>query len=94
MFSAIQEDELITFIIGCFVLLYIIVKRESLRSIPSSGTLVFAYCILLAGWLFTLLETFFLFGLMNSLEHFCYMFSVIVQASWCHGYFYPRGRRP
>ena len=88
MFSIIQEDELITLIIASFSLLFIIVKWSQLKIIPSSGTLIFAYGVLFAGWIFTILESFFLGSIMNILEHFCYMFSTVILAFWCRRYFY------
>jgi len=87
MFSIIQEDELITLIIGSFVLLFIIMKRSNLKIIPFSGVLIFAYYLVFCGWILTILESFFFEKTLNILEHFCYMASIGTLTFWCYQFF-------
>ena len=93
MFSVIQENELITLIVACFVLIFIIVKRAELKSIPFSGILLLAYGVVFAGWTITVLESFFFPTAMNILEHICYAMSSAILALWCYKFFCSPGAR-
>ncbi|HQP10966.1 MAG TPA: hypothetical protein PKV41_06250 [Candidatus Omnitrophota bacterium] len=88
MFSVIQEDELITLIVACFVFLFILLKREDLKGIPYGGILILSYILLFLGWTVTVLEGFFLEKAMNALEHFFYMANIGVLMFWCYKFFY------
>ena len=93
MFSLIQEDELITLVLSCFVFFFIFIKRSSLKNIPFSRTLILSYTILFLGWIATILEGFFLSKSMNELEHFCYTANVGLLTFWCYQFFYLNGNK-
>jgi hypothetical protein len=93
MFSIVQEDELITLIVACFVLLFIFLKRSELKNIPHFRILAVSYGILFMGWTVTILEGFFLEKAMNVLEHFCYMANIAVLTFWCYKFFYPKRKK-
>jgi hypothetical protein len=79
----IQENELIHLLLGLGILAFIFANRLRLKRIPASGILLAAYCVLLAGWILTVLEGFFLGGVLNLLEHACYAISSVLIFIWC-----------
>ncbi|MCJ7499416.1 hypothetical protein MUP29_04105 [bacterium] len=79
----IQQNELITFLVGFGVALFVWLNRRRIAQIPGSTWLLFSYSALLAGWTITIIEGFVLPDLMNALEHLCYMASSVAAAGWC-----------
>ena len=79
----IQQNEMITFLVGMGVALFIWLNRRRIVQIPGSTWLLLSYSALLAGWTITLVEGFVLPDLMNALEHTCYMASSVAAAGWC-----------
>ena len=79
----IQQNELITFLVGVGVMLFIVINRRRIVQIPGATWLLLSYSALFAGWVFTLVEGFILPGLMNTVEHACYMVSSLAAAVWC-----------
>jgi len=81
--SMIQQNELITFLVGTGVALFIIINRHRITRIPGSTWLLLSYFALLAGWALTIVEGFVLTDVINAIEHACYMASSIAAAVWC-----------
>ena len=79
----VQQNELITFLVGFGVALFIWLNRRRIVQIPGSTWLLLSYSALFAGWTITLVEGFVLPDLMNALEHMCYMASSVAAAGWC-----------
>jgi hypothetical protein len=79
----IQQNEMITFLVGSGVSLFIWFNRRRVVQIPGSTWLLLSYATLFAGWTITLVEGFVLPDLMNALEHMCYMASSVAAAGWC-----------
>lgn len=79
----VAQNELITFLVGTGVALFVRLNRSRVSQIPGSTWLLLSYSALLAGWTLTLIEGFFLPDLMNALEHGCYMASSVAAAAWC-----------
>jgi hypothetical protein len=79
----IQQNEMITFLVGFGVALFIWLNRRRIVQIPGSTWLFLSYSALFAGWTITLVEGFVLPDLMNALEHICYMASSVAAAGWC-----------
>lgn len=79
----IQQNEMITFLVGSGVALFIWLNRRRIVQIPGSTWLLLSYSTLFAGWTITLVEGFVLPDLMNTLEHMCYMASSMAAAGWC-----------
>ena len=78
-----QQNELITFLIGAGTAAFIWLNRRRIAQIPGSNWLLLSYSALFAGWTITLVEGFVLPDLMNALEHMCYMASSVAAAGWC-----------
>ena len=79
----IQENEIVMLILGLGVLIFIHIHRSQLKRIPSIKTLTLGFHMLLAGWALTVMESFFLEGLLNYLEHICYTIGTFLVAVWC-----------
>ena len=79
----IQQNEVLTLLVGMGVAFFIWFNRHRIIQIPGSSWLLFSFSALLTGWTITLVEGFVLPDLMNALEHICYMASSIAAAVWC-----------
>ena len=79
----IHEDEIIMLSLGIAVFFFAMFNKTHLERIPGWRLLLFAYCVLLAGWAMTVFEGFFWPDVLNALEHLCYAGSTLVLAIWC-----------
>jgi len=79
----VQENELLTFLVGIGVALFVFINRRRIRQIPGSPWLFLSYSFLFAGWVLTVAEGFVLEEVFNLLEHACYMVSSVTAALWC-----------
>lgn len=79
----IYVDEVIMFILGLGVLIFVVLNYFHLKRIPSFLVLLAGFCLLVVGWALTVLEGFFWYSSLNFLEHLCYAVSGIVVAIWC-----------
>ena len=79
----INQNELITFLVGAGVALFVWLNRRRIAQIPGSTWLLISYSTMLTGWTLTIIEGFILPDLMNALEHVCYMASSLAAAGWC-----------
>jgi len=78
----IQQNELITFLVGLGVAIFIWLNRRRIVQIPGSSWLLLSYSALFMGWTLTLVEGFVLPDLINAIEHACYMASSVAAAVW------------
>jgi hypothetical protein len=79
----IRENEIIMLLLGIGVLIFILGNRSSIQRVPGWKILVAGFFVQLFGWLLTVLEGFFLKGILNYLEHICYAVSALLVAFWC-----------
>jgi len=79
----IDNSEAIVFLMGIGVMIFITVNYPQLKRLPSAKILIAAFCALLLGWLFTILEGFFWKEALNFIEHLNYAVSSILLAFWC-----------
>jgi len=79
----IQENEVVTFLLGTGVLIFILASRSQLRRLPASRLHIAAFLTLLAGWGLTIVEGFFWRDFFNVVEHLCYAISSVLLAAWC-----------
>ena len=78
-----HENEIVMIILGLGTLIFIFSNHLKFKPLPSSAILLNSFFVLFAGWLFTVLEGFFLNEVLNFLEHLCYAISSILVAIWC-----------
>ena len=79
----IQENEIITLLLGIGVMIFILANNRKVKRIPVAIILIAGFYVLLAGWVLTILEGLFWKDLLNVLEHICYTSSSILMAVWC-----------
>ena len=79
----VQQNEIIMLLLGVGVTIFILENRQKLRLVPASRVLISGFCMILAGWILTVLEGFFWRDFLNFLEHFCYAGSSLLMAIWC-----------
>jgi hypothetical protein len=63
------DNEVIMLILGTGVLYYVLFNRYQIRRIPAWKWLAGSFLLMLTGWLFTVLEGFFLSYAFNLMEH-------------------------
>jgi len=78
-----QENEVVMFILGIAVFVFMVLNRNHFIRIHSWKTLKWGYFILLAGWFFTILEGLILEFYLDVLEHLCYLISALMVVIWC-----------
>ena len=78
----IQENEIIMLLLGIGVLIFILGNRLKLKRLPSSSIFITGFCVLLLGWIMTVLESYFWKELLNFFEHICYAASSVLVATW------------
>ncbi len=86
----IQDNEVVMLLMAIGVLIFILVNRRLIMRIEAAGVLVAAFCVLLAAYVLTVLEGFFLGDLLNFLEHLCYAASSVLIALWAMKVFKPK----
>ncbi|MDF1536807.1 MAG: hypothetical protein P1S46_09985 [bacterium] len=89
----IQQNELVTFLVGFGVALYVLANSRRFRSIPNFRLLLAAYMGLFSGWALTILEGFAFPSLFNILEHLSYALCSIMIAAWCRVTFQRGGKQ-
>jgi len=78
----IEENELIIFIIGIGLIIFIIVTYSKLKTLQARKIILTGMSFLFIGWTFTIIEGYYLEELFNLLEHLCYTLSSIIMAVW------------
>lgn len=79
----IQENEVITLILGVGTLVFVAFNRRALRRVAHSQILIAALIVTFWAWAFTNLEAVIWEDLINCLEHICYAVSSVLLAVWC-----------
>lgn len=79
----LQENEVVMLLLGFGILLFITVSIREIKRIYAWNILIFSYLWLLTGWIFTVLEGFFLENFLNILEHVSYALSALIMMLWC-----------
>ena len=65
----IQQNEVVLLLLGVGVLIFILGNRLRLEHLPASKTIIAGFYMLLAGWIMTILEGFFLEELLNFIDN-------------------------
>ncbi|MDY6905165.1 MAG: hypothetical protein SWH61_10810 [Thermodesulfobacteriota bacterium] len=80
----IAENEIIMLVLGMGVYGFMVAHKQGLARIPYHRLFFNAYRILLAAWMLTVLEGFFLPSIFNFLEHLCYACGTGILSLWCY----------
>lgn len=78
-----QENEIITLVLGLGALIFTYLRRKELENMPGWGVALAAILSLVGAWIFTVAEGVFWGPQLNILEHFCYAASSVLFATWC-----------
>jgi hypothetical protein len=79
----VKPDEVIILALGVATAVLALSIRSRLKGFPLFGVFASSYIVLLAGWIFTILEDLLFREAMNMIEHFCYSASAFLLAVWC-----------
>jgi hypothetical protein len=79
----IQQNEIIMLLLGIGCMIFILVNNQKVKRIPVAKTLIAGFYVLLAGYVFTVLEGLLWREFLNVLEHICYTASSILMTVWC-----------
>ena len=79
----VHENEIAMLLFGFGILVFTSINQKKLRSIPSWKYFITGFYVLLAGWVFTIVEGFFWNNFFNILEHLSYAVSSVILAAWC-----------
>ena len=79
----LYDNEVVMLILGSGVLYFVLYNYKQIKRIYEWKWLFSAFCFIMAGWFFTVIEGFFLARAFNILEHSSYMISAIILAVWC-----------
>lgn len=69
-------------VLGIGVFIILLLNLDHIRKIKSWKILITGYILLLCGWIFTVLEGFFIGKILNFLEHLSYLSSSFLMVSW------------
>jgi len=79
----LNENEVIILILGIGILSLVSVYRSKIKRMYAYEMMLLAYYLLIASWVFTVLEDVFFYAIMNLLEHICFLASALVMLVWC-----------
>jgi hypothetical protein len=88
LYENIQENEVVTLVLGISALIFIWANRSELKGLVASKILIVGFHVVFASWILTNLEGLFAEGtfwydFLNTLEHICYASSSVLVAVWC-----------
>jgi len=78
----VQSNEIVMFIMGIGVLIFIMKNSEELVYIPHHKLLLRSFYVLLGAWFFTNIEALIATQICNIAEHVCYVCSSILLTLW------------
>ena len=81
------ENEVVMLSLGVGVSIFILGNRDRLKHLTAYRILIAAFCLMLAGWVLTVIEGFFCEWLLNFFEHLCYAVSSVFVVVWCRKIF-------
>lgn len=78
----IEQNELVTLLVGISVLILVVSNRRGLEGLPNARVCILSFLALVLGLAFTVLEGLFWGATFNILEHACYGASSLLLAAW------------
>ena len=77
------ENEILAFLFGSVVLVFVGIYRDNIKRLPASHWLLASFVALWLAWGATNLEHLFLPAFFNVIEHFGYALNGILLFAWC-----------
>lgn len=78
-----HENEIIVFVLGSVVLLFVLVYRRIVRQLPKASWLIAAFSAIWLAWLATNLEHVIWPKFFNFIEHLAYLLNGAALFAWC-----------
>jgi hypothetical protein len=78
-----EEREILSLIIGCLVMGFVLIEWRRLKRIPNFGILFSCFTFLFASWFFSVFEAIFFKEFLNFCQHLASGLSGILLAVWC-----------
>lgn len=79
----LHENELMVWMLGSVVLVFLLMYRKELRRLPASALLFTAYVSVWLAWSATNLEHVFWYRSFNIIEHVGYALNGVLLLCWC-----------
>ena len=79
----LHENEILVWLLGTIVLVFLLSYRKDLRRLPASGLLFAAYVAAWVGWTATNLEHVVFYQYFNVIEHIGYALNGVLLMLWC-----------
>ena len=83
MEDEMEEREILSFIISCCVMAFVLFQWSNYRKLPYSKLLFGCFAVLFTGWSFSIIEELAWETGFNFLQHLCSGISGILLAVWC-----------
>ena len=77
-----NASELIMFALGASTLVFLVFYKRKIKRLSRWQILVTGFCFMVASWIFTNLEAFFLENFMNFMEHLFNALGILIFAYW------------
>lgn len=79
----VEGKEIVMFMLGLGVILFIVVRYRNIIGIPDRVFLIASFVVFTAAAFFSIIESFFLENVINIFEHLCYTVSAVLLLVWC-----------
>jgi len=79
----LYQNEAVMILIAICVFALTIKNRIEIKKSKNSTLLLITFYIFFSGWIFTIVEGYFLPNILNIMEHLSYLFGSISLAIWC-----------
>jgi hypothetical protein len=91
-----EERELLSFIIGCCVMTFVVLQWAQFKHLPHAKLLLLCFTTLFGSWGFSVIESFFWGNGFNFLQHLFSGVSGVMMAGWCRALYlaYKSGKGP
>ena len=78
-----EERELISLVIGCLVMGFLLFEWQRVKRIPNFGRLFSCFTLLFMSWFLSVIEIFFFEGVLNFFQHLASGISGVLLFAWC-----------
>lgn len=78
-----HENEILLWLFGAIVLVFLLLNYRDLRRLPAINILFASYCVVLLAWTATNIEHVFWPQVFNVIEHAAYLISSLFLLVWC-----------
>jgi len=84
--GGLEDREIVVLVLGLIVAGFAFANLNKLRRLPRWPLPLMAACLLLLGWMCSILETWFAPQLLNVIEHGAYVAHSALMLAWAHSF--------